>query len=99
MKKQNEILKTEKEFRKFINLNKSSIKQILIFEDLLDHTIFFYCFTKDNLIIATKEHHYTNFLFYLKKYTKIAKKLNFSVSTLSNITSMKLVPKGNNKTV
>ncbi|MBR3132483.1 MAG: hypothetical protein IKG42_00115 [Clostridia bacterium] len=89
MKQKTKILSSERDFRNYINSNKSSIKQILVFEDLLYKTIFFYCFCKDNLIVATKEYNNRNFSFYLKKYEKIAKKYNFSMSTLGNVVSIK----------
>lgn len=75
------ILSSEKELRDYVISNHQNIYQIIVFEDILDHTIFFYCFKENNsLIVATKEFFYKDFSFYKNSYEKLAKQINFSVS-------------------
>ena len=74
------ILGSENELRAYVLSNAQNICQIIVFEDILDKTIFFYCFKTDNSIVATKEFFYKNFSFYKRCYKKLAKQINFSVS-------------------
>ena len=49
------VLKSELEFRKYIILNSNLISKIIIFEDSLEGITYFYCFSNDEVIAATKE--------------------------------------------
>ena len=73
------IFRSELVFRKFVILNLDQITQVLVFEDVLDQTIFFYCFYHKELLAATKEISSNNFEKYKEKYIKLAKNLNFRV--------------------
>ena len=84
MKYEITILISEENFREYAISNFKDIYQIIIFEDILDHVIFFYCFKKKKTIIAAKEFFYDNFYFYKNYYKKLAKQINFSVSNYKN---------------
>lgn len=66
------ILNSELAFREYVTLNIQNISKVIIFEDTLDETIYFYCFTIDS-IIATKEPNSKNFDFYTTIYEQINK--------------------------
>ena len=88
------ILNSEKELRKYVISKHSDIYQIIVFEDILDHVIFFYCFNKNNSIVATKEFFYEDFSFYKKSYEKLAKEIDFSASNYKNqLNAIRLVSK------
>ena len=40
------IFNSEKDFRKYVIQNRNNISQIIVFEDILDHVVFFYCFNQ-----------------------------------------------------
>ena len=67
MKLNTHILSSELEFRNYIQKDIENIIKIIIFEDILDKTIFFYCFMNNNTIIATKESTLNNFSSYFSK--------------------------------
>ena len=71
------ILNSELEFRDYLIENINYINKIIVFEDILDHVIFFYCFMENNTIIATKELELNNFSYYAKVYKYLAKKYLF----------------------
>jgi hypothetical protein len=73
------IFDSEKEFREYVIQNSQNIKSIIVFEDTPDHVIFFYCFLKKGLIIATKEPSTKNFFAYKKSYQKLATKFNLTI--------------------
>ena len=70
------IFNSELEFRNYVILNSKRISSIIVFEDLLDCTIFFYCFFQEGLIVATKEHSENNFSTYRKIYQQLKAELN-----------------------
>lgn len=74
------ILHSEYEFRNFVISSSQDISHIIIFEDTLDCTNFFYCFDKNGSIIATKELIYADFSHIKEIYTQVAKKIHFSIS-------------------
>ena len=78
------IFNSESEFRKYITLNAKDIAQIFIFEDELDQVIFFYCFTKKDLVVATKAPSSKSFFSYKEVYQKLAKELNFKATPIPN---------------
>ena len=78
------IFNSESEFRKYIILNAKYVAQIFVFEDELDHVIFFYCITKNHLIVATKEPSSKNFFSYKENYEKLAEKLKLKATPISN---------------
>lgn len=73
------IFDSEVKFRKYLIKNSENISNIIIFEDSLDNTIFFYSFTTNNLILASKNSLNNNFEYYLKIYKKIITKLNLNI--------------------
>lgn len=73
------IFDSELEFRNYLIENSESIISIMLFEDKLDNVIYFYSFTKNSLIIATKELSIKNYDYYNKKYLKLIKTLNLNV--------------------
>ena len=83
------ILDSELEFRDYVVHYSRDIKLIVIFEDILDYTIFFYCFTKKGDIVASKEPSRINFLKVKNNYIQLANKLNivitFDLKGLSSI--------------
>lgn len=85
------ILNSELELRKYVTLHPNAITQIIVFEDALDQTIFFYCFTKIGLIYACKEPSAKKFRYYKKIYKKLAKKINLHIfPNSSQIISVRL---------
>ena len=86
------IFNSEIEFRKYVILNSDNVSQIIIFEDILDSTIFFYCFTKNSFIVATKEHTKKGIYFDGEIYQRVAKILKFEFAiNLNNPLTIKLV--------
>jgi len=73
------ILNSEVELRDYVAKSSHNITQIIVFEDALDNTIFFYCFTKNGLIYACKEPSAKKFRYYKKIYKQLAKKLNLHI--------------------
>lgn len=73
------IFNSELEFRNYIILNIEDVDKIWIFEDDLDHMIFFYCFLLDGSFIATKELSTNNFDSYKKVYKKLMKLLKLHI--------------------
>lgn len=85
------ILNSEQEFRNQVILHPHVISQIIVFEDVLDQTIFFYCFTQNGFIYTCKEPSTKKFHFYKKMYKQLAKKMNLHVfPNSSQIISAKL---------
>ena len=73
------ILNSESEFRNCVNSNLENVSQIFVFEDILDKIIFFYCFTKNDMIYATKEPSKNNFKTYSRFYKRLSKKLHLQI--------------------
>ena len=78
------IFNSESEFRKYIILNAKDIAQILVFEDKLDHVIFFYCFTRKDLVVATKESSLKSFFTYQDTYQKLAERFKLKITPIPN---------------
>lgn len=91
MKLNTHILSSELEFRNYIQKDIENIIKIIIFEDILDRTIFFYCFMNNNTIIATKESSLNNFNFYLKLYKNITNKYKFQHITNKKEKTLRLI--------
>ena len=72
------VLKSELEFRKYIILNSNLISKIIIFEDSLEGITYFYCFSNDEVIAATKELSSNIFSKFREIYVKLSKVLNFN---------------------
>lgn len=73
------IFDSEIKFRKYLIKNSEDIISIILFEDKLDNTIFFYCFMNNNLILASKNSSINNFEYYLEIYMKLIVKLNLYI--------------------
>jgi hypothetical protein len=73
------ILSSELEFRNCVDSNLNLIYQLLVFEDTLASTIYFYCYTQNHIVFATKERLNNNFKTYKKYYKRIAKKLKLCI--------------------
>ncbi len=85
------IFDSELKFRKYLIKNSSNIIYVILLEDKLDNTIFFYSLTKDNYIIASKELLSDNYDYYSKIYIKLVNKLNLDIEyTTKNPKSLKL---------
>lgn len=85
------IFDSELKFRKYLIKNSSNIIYVILLEDKLDNTIFFYSLTKDNYIIASKELLSDNYDYYSKIYIKLVNKLNLDIEyTTNNPKSLKL---------
>lgn len=78
------IFDSELKFRKYLIKNSSNIIYVILVEDKLDSTIFFYSLTKDNYIIASKELLSDNYDYYSKIYKKLVNKLNLDIEYTSN---------------
>lgn len=78
------IFNSELEFRNYVILNSKDIFHILIFEDVLDCTIFFYCFTKTYWLVATKEPSSKGFSTYEDIYTDLSKENGFKIVAIYN---------------
>lgn len=86
------IFDSELKFRKYLIKNSSNIIYVILLEDKLDNTIFFYSLTKDNYIIASKELLSDNYDYYSKIYIKLVNKLNLDIEyTTKNPKSLKLI--------
>ena len=85
------ILSSESEFREKLNSNLRTISKIMVFEDALDRKIYFYCYTHDDIVYATKESSEKNFKKFKKYYKYLSKKLHFRIFPNSKyLISMKL---------
>lgn len=92
------ILNSEKDFRNYIILNFRNISRIVIVDDYLSHTIFFYCFNKVGSIVATKEFIHNNFSYYKKLYKRLSKKINFKcVESKNQLYTIELFPEQTKK--
>ena len=78
------IFDSELEFRKYVIQYSKELRRIIIFEDTLDEFIFFYCFMKDNTIVATKELSTKNFSSFKSSYLQLVTKLNCNASIHRN---------------
>ena len=78
------IFNSELELRDYVIRHSKGICQIVLFEDILDSTIFFYWFYKERLIIAAKESSQKNFSSFLEKYNRLASEHNFNISSSFN---------------
>ena len=83
------IFNSEPEFREYVILHSKDIERIIVFEDIPDHTIFFYSFTKQGIIIATKEPARKEFSSFQETYTQLANELHLHpVSYLEQIATV-----------
>ena len=73
------IFNSEKDFRKYVIQNRNNISQIIVFEDILDHVVFFYCFNQNKILTTAKETKYKDFSTYYKIYSLLSKKFNLNV--------------------
>ena len=73
------IFDSELKFRQYLIKYSKNINNMIILEDKLDNIIYFYSFTCDDLIIATKESSLKNFEYYTKIYKKLTKKLGLDI--------------------
>ena len=88
------VLNSEPKFRYYVVLNYQSIDRIIIFADRLENVIFFYCYQTDNFIVAASEYMYRNFSFYQKTYSRIARKINFTICDCAEqLFAIELIPK------
>ena len=97
MKLNTHILSSELEFRNYIQKDIENIIKIIIFEDILDKTIFFYCFMNNNTIIATKESTLNNFSSYVKLYKDLTNKYKFHTINNKKTKTLRLI-NSNHKT-
>ena len=79
MEMQTIVLNSEYVFRNYVLANLKKICEIVVFEDSLDHAIFFYCFTEDEIIVSSKELNNLNFNYFKNIYINITAKKSFSV--------------------
>ena len=87
------ILNSEWKFRNYVFSNFQDISRIIIFEDILEHVIFLYCFHND-LIVGAKSIFNQSFSSFISEFNEIAKKINFSISYYNNYTyAIELLPK------
>lgn len=73
------IFDSESKFRDYVTSNLQNINQILVFEDVLEHTVFFYCCLQNHIILASKESVYKSFSSFKKIYKKLAHKSNLYI--------------------
>ena len=66
------ILNSEVEFRHYVILHSKEVQRTVIFQDTLDHTIFFYAFLQNMTIVATKEPSYKGLHTYQRLYAQLA---------------------------
>lgn len=85
------VFDSEKEFRKYLIKNYKDIINVILLEDKLENIIFFYSFTNNNLIIASKHSSTTDFEFFYKIYQKLIEKLELNIEyTTSDPKCLKL---------
>ena len=75
------VFDSEVEFRECVIQHLNDIYKIIIFEDVPDKIIFFYCFAKKGLILSAKEPSIKKFCLYKKRYYLLAEKHSFSISS------------------
>lgn len=86
------IFNSELEFRRYVFQNVKDIFQIYVFEDVLDHIIFFYCFTQEGSIVATKEPSSNKLSYYIEMYKLLTKEFNICISPdLNQARTLKLI--------
>ena len=76
MEKKIIILDSESNFRNYIIVYLKEVHKIIVFEDIIEKTIYFYCFTKDGYIITTKVLSLNNFSSFQKSYKTFANQSN-----------------------
>lgn len=81
MKPSSIIFDSELDFRNFLIENSKDIKNIIIYEDNLDKYIYFYSFTINNLLLATKEPITNDFYYYSEIYENLIEKLKISINS------------------
>ena len=72
------IFDSELKFRQYLIKYSKNINNMIILEDKLDNIIYFYGFTCDDLIIATKESSLKNFEYYTKIYKKLGLDIEYN---------------------
>jgi hypothetical protein len=78
------ICNSELEFRNYLIEHSDEIINVMVLEDKLDKVIYFYSFTKNSLIIASKEFYPKDFGYYSKKYQKLIKTLGLNIEYIGN---------------
>ena len=81
--------KSPKDLCNYIRLNKEIFSQIIICEDVLVHTIYFYFTLNDGSFLGSYKKNYSDFYCYKKALIKLAKKINYCATSY----------KGNSKTL
>ena len=90
MKKEIIILDSESIFRNYVIVHLEEVHKIVVFEDILDKTIYFYCFMRTGNIIATKVHSFNNYSSFQEIYTTLAKQSNLQyLLSKNNILTIK----------
>ena len=85
------VFDSEKEFRKYLIKNYKDIINVILLEDKLENIIFFYSFTNNNLIIASKHSSITDFEYFYKIYQKLMEKIELNIEyTTSDPKCLKL---------
>ncbi len=78
------LFPTEWDFRQYVIQKITLVQRIVIFEDLLDHVVFFYGFTKDMNVLATKEPARKNMEYFIRTYQKLANEHHFHMTSCQN---------------
>lgn len=73
------IFNSELEFRNYLIEHLEDILNVILLEDKLDSVIYFYSFTKNDLLLASKELSIKDFDYYSKKYKKLIKILKLNI--------------------
>ena len=76
MEKELVIFDSEMKFRSCVTSHPENVFRIIIFEDILEHVIFFYCVGFENLIYAAKDFDYKHFSSFVQTYIEFAKQFN-----------------------
>lgn len=78
------IFNSELEFRNYLIEHLEDILNVILLEDKLDSVIYFYSFTKNDLLLSSKELSIKDFDYYSKKYKKLIKTLNLSIDYIND---------------
>ena len=86
------IFKSELEFRNYVVQNIKDISKIIVFEDILENNLYFYCFINESIIVGTKEQSIKRFDFYKEIYQSLTKEWDFNtIPEQSQFKILKLV--------
>lgn len=78
------IFNSELEFRNYLIEHLEDIINVMVLEDKLDSVIYFYSFTKNDLLLASKELSIKDFDYYSKKYKKLIKILKLNIDYIND---------------